>query len=94
MLTYDARISTEVIVVGGGIVGCATAYYCARDGVNVTLLDCRRSDTGHPAATSVSCGSIAARLGSRSTSPALAGTSIRSSSRNCPAASSTDRVVG
>jgi len=29
----------EVIVVGGGIVGCATAYFCARDGMRVTLLE-------------------------------------------------------
>ena len=32
-------MSTGVVVVGGGIVGCATAYYCARDGMNVTLLE-------------------------------------------------------
>jgi glycine/D-amino acid oxidase-like deaminating enzyme len=31
----------EVIVVGGGIVGCATAYFCARDGMHVTLLERR-----------------------------------------------------
>ena len=29
----------SVIVVGGGIVGCATAYYCAREGMSVTLLE-------------------------------------------------------
>ena len=32
-------MSREVIVVGGGIVGCATAYFCARDGMHVTLLE-------------------------------------------------------
>ena len=32
-------MSREVIVVGGGIVGCATAYYCAREGMSVTLLE-------------------------------------------------------
>ncbi len=32
-------MSTDVIVIGGGIVGCATAYYCARDGMRVTLLE-------------------------------------------------------
>jgi glycine/D-amino acid oxidase-like deaminating enzyme len=34
-------MSGEVVVVGGGIVGCATAYYCAREGMNVTLLERR-----------------------------------------------------
>jgi glycine/D-amino acid oxidase-like deaminating enzyme len=29
----------DVVVVGGGIAGCATAYYLARRGVRVTLLD-------------------------------------------------------
>ena len=30
---------TDVIIIGGGIAGCTTAYYLARDGVNVTLLE-------------------------------------------------------
>ncbi|MCX6024088.1 MAG: FAD-dependent oxidoreductase, partial [Chloroflexi bacterium] len=34
--------SPDVIVVGGGIVGCATAYYLARRGVAVTLLERER----------------------------------------------------
>ncbi|CAN5478398.1 FAD-binding oxidoreductase [soil metagenome] len=34
-------MSRSVIVVGGGIVGCATAYFCARDGMQVTLLERR-----------------------------------------------------
>jgi len=34
-------VSRDVIVVGGGIVGCATAYFCARDGMRVTLLERR-----------------------------------------------------
>lgn len=29
----------EVVIVGGGIVGCATAYYLARRGVDVVLVD-------------------------------------------------------
>jgi glycine/D-amino acid oxidase-like deaminating enzyme len=32
-------VSTRIVVVGGGIVGCATAYYCARAGARVTLLE-------------------------------------------------------
>lgn len=30
---------TDVIVIGGGIIGCAAAYYLAGDGVEVTLLE-------------------------------------------------------
>lgn len=29
----------EVIVVGGGVIGCATAYYLARDGMDVTVIE-------------------------------------------------------
>ena len=29
----------DIIVIGGGLAGCATAYYLARDGVSVTLLE-------------------------------------------------------
>ena len=32
-------MTRDVIVVGGGIVGCATAYFCAREGMRVTLLE-------------------------------------------------------
>lgn len=32
-------MSRGVIVVGGGIVGCASAYFCARDGMRVKLLE-------------------------------------------------------
>lgn len=34
-------MSRHVVVVGGGIVGCATAYFAARDGLRVTLLERR-----------------------------------------------------
>lgn len=30
---------TDIIVIGGGIAGCTTAYFLARDGVDVTLLE-------------------------------------------------------
>lgn len=30
---------TDVIVIGGGLAGCATAYYLAKDGVAVTVLE-------------------------------------------------------
>jgi len=32
-------VSRRVVVVGGGIVGCATAYFAARDGLDVVLLE-------------------------------------------------------
>jgi glycine/D-amino acid oxidase-like deaminating enzyme len=37
-----ARERSEVLVVGGGIVGAASAYYLARAGVQVTLLEAER----------------------------------------------------
>ena len=30
---------TEAVIVGGGITGCATAYYLAKRGIAVTLLE-------------------------------------------------------
>jgi glycine/D-amino acid oxidase-like deaminating enzyme len=30
---------TDVVVIGGGVIGCALAYYLARDGVEVVLLE-------------------------------------------------------
>ncbi|MDX3975470.1 FAD-binding oxidoreductase [Shinella sp.] len=32
-------MTADVIVIGGGLAGCATAYYLAADGVDVTLLE-------------------------------------------------------
>jgi glycine/D-amino acid oxidase-like deaminating enzyme len=29
----------SVVVVGGGVIGCAVAYYTARSGLDVTLVD-------------------------------------------------------
>ena len=35
----DRPVETDVLVVGGGILGCATACYLAREGVEVVLID-------------------------------------------------------
>jgi glycine/D-amino acid oxidase-like deaminating enzyme len=32
-------MQTEVLIIGGGLAGCATAYYLAREGVEVTLIE-------------------------------------------------------
>ena len=32
-------MQTEVLIIGGGLAGCATAYYLAREGVEVTLVE-------------------------------------------------------
>ena len=39
-------VMTSVVVVGGGLVGTATAYYAAREGMQVTLLEQRHTGYG------------------------------------------------
>ena len=41
---------TDVLVVGGGILGCCVAYFLARDGVDVVVID--RHDLNHQASGS------------------------------------------
>ena len=31
--------NAEVVIIGGGIIGCATAYYLAKEGVSVIVLE-------------------------------------------------------
>ncbi|MYC38272.1 MAG: FAD-dependent oxidoreductase [Chloroflexi bacterium] len=35
----DLPESADVVVIGAGVVGCSVAYYLAREGINVTLLE-------------------------------------------------------
>ena len=37
--TDAPRIDTDVLIVGGGVSGCAMAYYLAREGIDVVLID-------------------------------------------------------
>ena len=50
---------TDVIVIGGGIAGCTTAYYLARDGVEVMLLEQYELNTQ---ASGSSAGSLHAQI--------------------------------
>lgn len=50
---------TDVIVIGGGLAGCATAYYLATDGVDVLLLEQGDLNTG---ASGNNAGSLHAQL--------------------------------
>ena len=50
---------TDVLVVGGGIVGCSVAYYLAREGIDVTLIE--RHEVGGEA-SGANAGSIHLQL--------------------------------
>ena len=52
-------IETDVLIVGGGIAGCSAAYYLARDGVEVALVE--RGEVGR-GATSRNAGSLHQQL--------------------------------
>lgn len=52
-------IETDVLVVGGGVAGCSTAYYLAREGVEVVLID--RGDV-NAEASGANAGSIHAQM--------------------------------
>ncbi len=42
--------ASDVIVIGAGVVGCAAAYYLAKRGVKVTVLERRKLPAVHPGA--------------------------------------------
>ena len=52
-------IKTDVLIVGAGVVGCAAAYYLAREGVEVAVLD--RDEIGR-GASSRNAGSLHQQL--------------------------------
>jgi glycine oxidase len=53
----------DVVIVGGGVMGCAIAYYLARAGVNVALLEQNRIG-GAPSASGASAAIVEALAGS------------------------------
>ena len=56
----------DAIVVGGGVVGCSTAYYLAREGASVALFE-RDSVAGH--ASGFAFGGVIKALGGRADDP-------------------------
>jgi Glycine/D-amino acid oxidases (deaminating) len=44
---------SDVLIIGGGVIGCATAYYLAQKGVSVTVLEKAQIGEGVPAETAV-----------------------------------------
>jgi glycine/D-amino acid oxidase-like deaminating enzyme len=50
---------TDVLVIGGGLAGCATAYYLAADGVDVTLIE---KDDLNTRASGSNAGSLHAQI--------------------------------
>ena len=59
MTPLEPSVETDVLIVGGGIVGCATAYYLARAGAEVVVVE--RGDWGGEA-SSANGGSLHAQL--------------------------------
>jgi glycine/D-amino acid oxidase-like deaminating enzyme len=49
---YRGESSSEVVIIGGGLTGCATAYAFAAAGVSVTLLDAARIGRGSSGSSS------------------------------------------
>ena len=65
----DSPNVPDVIVVGGGVVGCATAYFLARDGYSVTLIE-RDSIASH--ASGFAYGGLSPIMGIIEDDPVLA----------------------
>ncbi len=65
----DSGDMPDVVVVGGGVVGCATAYFLSRDGYSVTLIE-RDSIASH--ASGFAYGGLSPILGIIEDDPVLA----------------------
>src|SRR2546423_10808556 len=57
---HRGHLDTSVVIVGGGLTGCATAYACAAAGVKVVLLEADRLGAG---STGAAAGWIADKPG-------------------------------
>ena len=54
-----ASHTSDVLIIGGGIIGCSTAYYCARAGLSVTLLEAETIAAG---ASGAAAGMLASQV--------------------------------
>ncbi len=55
----SAEPAADVVVVGGGVIGCAVTYFLAREGLSVTLLE---RDRLHAHASGAAAGMLAPLL--------------------------------
>jgi glycine oxidase len=62
-MANGTRTTADVVIVGGGVLGCATAYYLAEQGVRVALIEQQRIG-GPPSASAASAAILEALAGS------------------------------
>src|SRR5579883_1805962 len=62
-MANGTRTMADVVIVGGGVIGCATAYYLAEQGVRVALIEQQRIG-GPPSASAASAAILEALAGS------------------------------
>ncbi|PZQ90402.1 MAG: amino acid dehydrogenase [Leifsonia xyli] len=64
----------HAVIVGGGVIGLATAYQLARDGASVTVLDARKTGLG---ASAVNAGWVVPAHGAPVAGPGVVATSLK-----------------